>query len=313
MNFFVLIHRGMILQTIIYHQAGLSFHGYQHPAFLWLQIKSSSLFSSSANQDIFLWNVMGKGLMLELKGIDLEILLSHGSLWIYHNCRFITSQSCNHPTLQWMTMALSSLLLNIFTSRNLWLSIKWKEDLFCWANQHNDELPKALHRKAKGRVVRRPVSTSKQLVCYIQTPSFIHPCITILLEKDVKVLSSSLAKMCLKLTDDACLTLLFQHTVELLALDWCCSLWPASGSLSRNLRWEFCASLKQSSYRWHSVHCLFYQSYFKVHVELRMNDEQFVNFEIGTRLQIATNRNLIVPWRWWIKADLSLKTEIHIF
>lgn len=184
----------------------------------------------------------------------------------------------------------------------------------CWSKQQNSELPKPLHGKAKGRVVRRPVSTSKQLACYMQTPSFIHPCIVIPLENYVKVLSSSLAKMCLKfMYDDACFALFFHCIVVLLVLDWCCCLWPASGSLSGNLRWDFCTPLKQSSYRWHSVHCLLYESYFKVHVELRMNDEQFVNFQIGTRLQIATNRNFIVPWRWWIKVDLNLKTEMRIF
>lgn len=35
--------------------------------------------------------------------------------------------------------------------RNLWLSIKWKGGLFCWANWMNRELDKPQERKAKGK------------------------------------------------------------------------------------------------------------------------------------------------------------------
>lgn len=142
-------------------------------------------------------------------------------------------------------------------------------------------------------VGRGVVPASILLPCYTQTPWFIHPCITIPLEKDTKVLRSPVAKMCLKFMPDACFTLFFLYPVMLLVWGWCwvaaCGLLPA---LQLGILGELFALLwDQAPVVGRQFTVCFMNPLLRllrIQLELRLNDEQLTNFGAGTSLQRET-------------------------
>lgn len=138
------------------------------------------------------------------------------------------------------------------------------------------------HQGERGRVV----STSELLAHHTQTPSFIHPWISVLLqEKALKVMSDPVAQICLIL--------------------WCCQAWIGAELLSmtcsRLSRWgyegTFLPLLETEPLTLAVTSLAAFWTCFKASKNSvwAKTKEEFTNFEVGTNLQLSTNGNFMVP------------------